>query len=96
MAASRKTDKEPSPTVHTTKKCPECFTYLPLDSKMCHSCGKAVGPVTKLGLAAKPPNVKGMHWRRLPSWRLSFSCGGGFSPNRRSAGHSRQTIYMFK
>ena len=59
MAASRKTDKEPSPTVHTTKKCPECFTYLPLESKVCHSCGKAVGPVTKLGLAAKPPNVKG-------------------------------------
>jgi hypothetical protein len=59
MAASANTAKNPSPHVHMTKKCPECFTYLPLDSQVCHSCGKNVGPVTRLGLAEKPPNVKG-------------------------------------
>ena len=42
-----------------TKKCPECFTYLPLSVKVCTSCGKAVGAVNKLGLAEKLPNVKG-------------------------------------
>jgi hypothetical protein len=42
-----------------TKKCPECFTYLPLNSNVCHSCGKSVGPVSRLGLAEKPTNVKG-------------------------------------
>jgi hypothetical protein len=59
MAASHKTDKESSPTVHMTKKCPECFTYLPLESKVCHSCGQSVGPVTPIGLAQKPLNLKG-------------------------------------
>jgi len=59
MAASPKIDKDPSPTVHMTKKCPACFTYLPLDSKVCHSCGQRVGPVTRLGLAEKPLDLKG-------------------------------------
>jgi len=57
MAASSKTGKDRSPHVHMTKKCPECFTYLPLDSKVCHSCGKSVGPVTPIGLAEKPRNL---------------------------------------
>lgn len=59
MAASPKNGKSSSSHVHMTKKCPECFTYLPLDSGVCHSCGKSVGPVTRLGLAEKPTNVKG-------------------------------------
>jgi hypothetical protein len=60
MADSRRTGAEDrSRNVHMTKKCPECFTYLPLNAKVCHSCGKSVGPVDKLGLAAKPSNVKG-------------------------------------
>lgn len=59
MAASAKSDKNSSSHVHMTKKCPECFTYLPLDSNVCHSCGKSVGPVTRLGLAEKPANLKG-------------------------------------
>lgn len=60
MADSRRTSgKDIPPNVHMTKKCPECFTYLPLNAKVCHSCGKSVGPVTKLGLAQKPLNVKG-------------------------------------
>jgi hypothetical protein len=59
MAASTKTTKSSSPQAHMTKKCPDCFTYLPLDSKVCHSCGKSVGPVSRLGLAEKPTNLKG-------------------------------------
>ena len=59
MAGSkRKGPADPSPNIHMTKKCPECFVYLPLNAKVCHSCGKSVGPVTKLGLAEKPPNIK--------------------------------------
>jgi hypothetical protein len=51
--------KEASAHVHMTKKCPECFAYLPLSVKVCTSCGKPVGPVSKTGLAEKLPNVKG-------------------------------------
>jgi len=59
MAAAPKTTSKSSSHSHMTKKCPECFTYLPLDAKVCHSCGKAVGSVNRLGLAEKPPNIKG-------------------------------------
>jgi hypothetical protein len=59
MAASDKTAKDQPRSVHMTKKCPECFTYLPLDAKVCQSCGKSVGPVTRVGLAEKPPSFKG-------------------------------------
>ncbi len=60
MASSKiKGAADPSPHSHMTKKCPECFVYLPLDAKVCHSCGTSVGGVTRLGLAEKPPNIKG-------------------------------------
>ncbi|MGE5258231.1 MAG: hypothetical protein ACM3KE_16235 [Hyphomicrobiales bacterium] len=60
MADTKRTSaKIASPNVHMTKKCPECFAYLPLNAKVCHVCGKSVGPVDKLGLAQKPVNVKG-------------------------------------
>ncbi|MDO8943525.1 MAG: hypothetical protein Q7U75_10095 [Desulfobacterales bacterium] len=55
----RKLAKEASANIHMTKKCPECFAYLPLVVKVCTSCGKAVGPVNKLGHAEKLPDVKG-------------------------------------
>lgn len=60
MADTRRTIPKGTPhNVHMTKKCPECFTYLPLNAKVCHSCGKSVGSVNKLGLAERPLNVKG-------------------------------------
>ncbi len=59
MAPSDKTAGNKPATAHMTKKCPECFTYLPLDAKVCTSCGKSVGPVSRVGLAEKPPNLKG-------------------------------------
>lgn len=51
--------KNASSTRHMTKKCQDCFAYLPLNAKKCHSCGKPVGRVNRLGLAERPPNVKG-------------------------------------
>lgn len=51
-------EKAASAGVHMTKKCPECFTYLPLDAGRCHACGSRVGPVDKLGHARKVANVR--------------------------------------
>jgi hypothetical protein len=51
--------QDASSTRHVTKKCPDCFTYLPLGAKRCYSCGKRVGAVNRLGLAERPPNVSG-------------------------------------
>jgi len=55
----KKGTSAPSAASHMTKKCPECFAYLRLDAKVCHSCGKSVGAVGPIGLAEKTPNVKG-------------------------------------
>ena len=49
MASS---DKE-SPKF-TTKKCWECFSYIPLDAKVCPECKKKVGKVLDTGMAEKP------------------------------------------
>ncbi|HPA14936.1 MAG TPA: hypothetical protein PKV75_06660 [Desulfobacterales bacterium] len=37
-----------------SKRCPECFTQLPLDTEICTSCGMKIGKVDKYGLAKKP------------------------------------------
>ena len=37
-----------------TKKCPYCFTYLPLQATRCAACDKRIGEVDKLGFASKP------------------------------------------
>jgi len=38
---------------HITKKCPQCFTYIPLDATICPSCKAKVGGVDKHGMASK-------------------------------------------
>lgn len=38
---------------HVTKKCPECYTYIPLDATTCPSCKAKVGIVDKHGMATK-------------------------------------------
>ena len=48
-------DQEPK---YPTKKCPECYTYIPIDAKVCPSCKTRVGKVTKGGMAARPTNWK--------------------------------------
>jgi len=37
-----------------TKRCPECFTNLPVEAERCTSCNQKVGEVTAHGLAKKP------------------------------------------
>jgi len=43
----------------STKKCPYCFTYLPLYATRCDGCHKRVGAVNRLGFAAKPVDWMG-------------------------------------
>ena len=39
---------------HLTKKCPECYAYLPLQAQVCTACNAKVGEVDKLGFAHRP------------------------------------------
>ena len=55
----QKSGKNKAKNTHLTKKCPECFTYLPLGAKVCTSCHAKVGEVNKLGFAVKPFDWKG-------------------------------------
>jgi predicted nucleic acid-binding Zn ribbon protein len=41
-------------TTKPGKKCPECFTFLPRDAKVCHSCNAKVGEIQNNGFAKKP------------------------------------------
>jgi hypothetical protein len=59
MGVGKKDRRQSTANNHMTKKCPECFAYLPLPATVCTSCGKRVGPVDRLGHARKPPNIKG-------------------------------------
>ena len=38
---------------YVTKKCPECFSYLPLHTKKCPHCNTKLGGVNKLGFASR-------------------------------------------
>jgi len=40
----------------SSKKCHECFAYIPLEATICPSCGKKVGEIDKNGIAVKPTN----------------------------------------
>ena len=46
---SRRKDLE-----YLTKKCPECYVYMPLHAPVCPACQAKVGEVDKLGFAEKP------------------------------------------
>ena len=48
------TQRAKSASDYTTKKCPNCYTYLPLRARVWTSCHKRVGDVDKLGFAEKP------------------------------------------
>ncbi|MFZ5571791.1 MAG: hypothetical protein ACOZF0_15430 [Thermodesulfobacteriota bacterium] len=41
------------------KKCPECYTKLPMNAQKCHSCNQKVGEIDKFGFAKKPFNWVG-------------------------------------
>ena len=44
----------PGSSGFVSKKCPECFTYLPLNTKKCPECNTKLGEVNKLGFATRP------------------------------------------
>ncbi len=41
------------------KKCPECYTHLPLKTRKCPSCNTKIGDVDKLGFATRPVDWSG-------------------------------------
>ena len=45
---------QPTKVKPITKRCPECFTNLPVDADRCTSCNQKVGKVTESGLAERP------------------------------------------
>ena len=56
---------------HMTKKCPECYTYMPLDAGVCPGCNRKIGEVDTLGFAKKP-----FDWRAYLS---AVICIGAFA-----------------
>jgi RNA polymerase subunit RPABC4/transcription elongation factor Spt4 len=55
MATSPSKNAGPS---HVTKKCHECYTYVPLDAEECPYCKVRLGKVTRSGMA-----------RRITDWK---------------------------
>jgi transposase-like protein len=43
---------------NSSKKCPECLTYIPVNVYVCPSCKKRVGKVTGTGMAKKVTDWK--------------------------------------
>lgn len=37
-----------------TKKCPECYAYMPLQMSRCPACNTKLGDVNELGFASRP------------------------------------------
>jgi len=48
-----------SKQAYETKKCPECFTHLPLNAEKCSVCKTPVGAVNRHGTAKKPIDWRG-------------------------------------
>lgn len=57
MAKYNSSDKEGPGYV--SKKCHGCYTYVPLDAKVCPSCGMRLGKVGAHGMAQKVIDWKG-------------------------------------
>ena len=45
-------------SMYPSKKCPECYTYAPLESRICPSCKARLGKVDKHGMASRTTNWK--------------------------------------
>lgn len=61
-----------------TKKCPECYTYLPLSTQKCPSCNSKLGNVDKLGFATRPFDWAGYLIAILSILGLCFFIWWGF------------------
>jgi len=44
---------------YVSKKCPECYAYVPLEAKQCPTCKVRLGPVGKHGMAVRLTNWRG-------------------------------------
>jgi RNA polymerase subunit RPABC4/transcription elongation factor Spt4 len=60
MAKKGRTDQERK---YASKKCPECYEYIPLDAKVCPYCKIRLGKVTEHGMA-----------ERLTNWKAYILC----------------------
>ena len=54
MEPEKQHTKQKTINSYLTKKCPACYTHLPLNARVCTSCKVKVGDVDKLGFAQKP------------------------------------------
>jgi hypothetical protein len=55
MAKPVPTDDGPR---HVTKKCHECYIYVPLDAQVCPSCKARLGKLSDHGFAERPTDWK--------------------------------------
>lgn len=53
---------KPSPSTikpnYPTKKCPECYSYIPLNTRVCPACKTRLGDLGKHGMAERLINWK--------------------------------------
>lgn len=47
-------DKAGRGGIHLTKRCPECFEYVPLHARECPACKTRLGEVQHHGIARRP------------------------------------------
>lgn len=53
-----KPEPKPSGPGYASKKCPECYTYIPLNAEVCPSCKTRIGKIGKHGMAERVTNWK--------------------------------------
>jgi hypothetical protein len=76
MLFKKKKKYKPRPQdtrVMLTKKCPKCYTYLPLNATRCTACHAKVGKMDRHGMATLPIN-----WRAYLVAILSWIAFGWF------------------
>lgn len=58
-----KSSTQAPPASYASKKCPECYSYVPLGAQVCPSCKIRLGDVGRHGMA-----------RRLTNWKAYIFC----------------------
>jgi len=49
-------NQQSAESTFSTKRCPECYTYMPLHTNKCPSCNARLGSVEKHGMARRTTN----------------------------------------
>lgn len=68
MAESKRTGPDVN---YISKKCPECYEYLPLDATICKSCKTPVGKINKHGMASRKTDWKA-NITAIVAWLVFF------------------------